>query len=372
MHDARRAGIHADLRLGTPGTGLLSWVVPKARLPDTHGQSLLAVAQPVHGHAYGSFEGELPSGRGAGTVRIGEKGRAAILGSSPGLLRFVLLNRKHPEEFRLARKRDGGDAWFLTNVTPTGGSDASRYGKAKYRSTDDPEAELTPDARVSPKIDGAAVLVRLLAGRAEVSSVRDRASGGPIRHTWRLDRLGGLRVPEGQQGAVRWPPVPVRHRLGTERPGGKHGGEPGMGRRGPVALGRRRLQDGAATGAGPDAQSRQRRGQRGRRRRPSARPAPPVQGREGRAAGHLPAPGGGHAQLGRRQVQTVLPRRHGPGLPERGLRQPGVVRGAGKRPSALDAEALPGARLIPTPHYARRSGREANERALAEARRLLA
>lgn len=198
-HFARRAGEHLDLRLGNPAIGLYSWAVPKARLPERPGESLLSVATPIHRYGYRTFEGEIPQGHGAGTVKREDMGTAAVTGSSLDKLRFALLHHRFPKEYQLTRKR--GDNWFLTNVTPTQ-SDAARYGKVHYRTTEQPEEQLGPDVTVSPKIDGAAILLRLLADRAEVSSIRERKEGGPIRHTWKVQGLTGLRIPEELQGTV--------------------------------------------------------------------------------------------------------------------------------------------------------------------------
>lgn len=191
-HDAKRAGLHYDLRIGDPQTGLLSWAIPKARLPETPGKSVLAVRQPLHRYNYGSFEGVIPQGRGAGSVAIADKGRAVITEKGPNYLRFALLHQRYPSEYMLVRK--GKDVWFLVNVTPTE-SDAELYPKEHYGVVENPEDYVKPGRVVSPKIDGAAILLRLLKDRAEVSSIRNRVEGGPIRHTWKLEGLGGLRTP---------------------------------------------------------------------------------------------------------------------------------------------------------------------------------
>ncbi len=82
-HDAKRSGLHADLRLGDPDMGLASWAVPKAELPAKPGESRLALREPLHRHDHGSFEGEIPSGRGAGTVEMADRGRNLLLGVGP-------------------------------------------------------------------------------------------------------------------------------------------------------------------------------------------------------------------------------------------------------------------------------------------------
>lgn len=71
-HDAKKAGRHFDLRLGQPLTNYShSWAIPKARLPDKKDKFLLAVQQPTHTRDYAEhFTGTLPTGYGAGTVKM--------------------------------------------------------------------------------------------------------------------------------------------------------------------------------------------------------------------------------------------------------------------------------------------------------------
>lgn len=199
LHLARRAGKHADLRIGDKSTGLLSWAIPKDRFPENPGDSVLAIQQPVHRYAYGSFEGTIPEGRGAGTVSMADKGRAVITDAAPGMVRFALIHPRHPKEYMLVRKAD--NSWFLVNVTGSG-KDAKKYGKAQYRSAKDPEPYLTDEYAASPKIDGAAALVRLLKNRIDVSSVRQSKTGQPLTYTWKIGGLDRVPVPADMRGAV--------------------------------------------------------------------------------------------------------------------------------------------------------------------------
>src|SRR5579872_1053277 len=75
-HLARRAGEHYDVRLGTPETGLYSWAARKG-LPAP-GQKHLAVQQPIHSHGYKDFQGEIPSGYGAGSVKKHQAGNILV------------------------------------------------------------------------------------------------------------------------------------------------------------------------------------------------------------------------------------------------------------------------------------------------------
>lgn len=69
-HNARVAGLHWDLRLSKTDepSEQLSWVLPKARLPDV--DVLLAIPVEDHPWSYRNFSGTIASGYGAGTVDL--------------------------------------------------------------------------------------------------------------------------------------------------------------------------------------------------------------------------------------------------------------------------------------------------------------
>jgi len=71
-HEALRAGQHHDLRLERHGA-LKSWALPKG-VPEELGVRRLAKQVEDHALDYGKFEGEIPSGYGAGKVRIWDCG----------------------------------------------------------------------------------------------------------------------------------------------------------------------------------------------------------------------------------------------------------------------------------------------------------
>jgi len=122
-----------------------------------------------------------------------------ITEAKPGKIKFALLHPRNPKEYMLTRKH--GNNWFLTNITSSS-SDAERYGKPKYGVTKEPESLLKPGVTVSPKIDGAAIFLRMLANRADVSSIRPAAGGGALKHTWRVGGLDKLRVPSSLRDFV--------------------------------------------------------------------------------------------------------------------------------------------------------------------------
>ena len=119
-HDATR--LHYDFRLELDGV-LLSWAV-------TRGPSLnpadkrLAVQTEDHPVAYGGFEGVIPSGYGAGTVMLWDRGEWMPQGDpheglKKGSFKFVLLGERLKGGFALVRlkprpgEKPGRNNWLL-------------------------------------------------------------------------------------------------------------------------------------------------------------------------------------------------------------------------------------------------------------------
>jgi DNA ligase D-like protein (predicted 3'-phosphoesterase) len=70
-HEARKAGLHYDLRLEIGGV-LKSWAFRK-ELPDKPSIKRLGIEQPDHELSYIDFEGVIEEGYGAGLVEIWDK-----------------------------------------------------------------------------------------------------------------------------------------------------------------------------------------------------------------------------------------------------------------------------------------------------------
>jgi hypothetical protein len=209
-HMARRAGPHYDLRFGTPDTGLFSWATRK-ELPQP-GQKILAVQQPLHDHAYGQFEGTIPEGYGAGTVKKHDEGKILLTKVEPGKVHFTVAHRRYPERYVLVKPTSNKGVgarptnWLLMNTTPT---NPLPFAKEHYKSVPADKVEpilenLQPGSSVQAKIDGALTLTQLLKDKIEVLSYRQsKVHGGPILHTERVFHgIPNATIPKEYQGSV--------------------------------------------------------------------------------------------------------------------------------------------------------------------------
>jgi bifunctional non-homologous end joining protein LigD len=182
LHNAKRAGLHTDLRLGDVNKGLYSWAVRKG-LPKDKSKHL-AVQQPLHEYSYKDFEGTIPEGYGAGEVKLDLVGKALITSTSPHHISFVTAHNKYPQSFRLQHTKDNN--WILINTTPT---DKTKYDKMHYVSVDSKDVEkvFSPSNLVMGKIDGAAAIVNILGDKLESLSYRTSKEGKPIHYTYKTD-----------------------------------------------------------------------------------------------------------------------------------------------------------------------------------------
>lgn len=104
-HDADRAGLHWDLRIGNEKIGLLSWVIPKAQLPET--AMLLAIKVETHAWDYRNFEGEIKSGYGKGTVKLIYSGETEVFKFTDKKVSFAYDGERYS---MFAGK---GNKWFI-------------------------------------------------------------------------------------------------------------------------------------------------------------------------------------------------------------------------------------------------------------------
>lgn len=205
-HFARRAGLHFDVRVGDK-RGLHSWVTRKG-LPGPGGRVAM-YHQPVHSWADRYFQGKIPSGYGAGTVKIHDEGKILVTKASPNFIHFTRTDKRYPERFVLFKpktKPGRKDDWLLVNVTPTKPLPYAkvRYARVAAEDVEEKLRQMKEGDTVEAKIDGSASLVALLKDKVETVSYRAAAgSGFPIVHTERM--FGGkaqLDVPKDLQGTV--------------------------------------------------------------------------------------------------------------------------------------------------------------------------
>lgn len=108
-HDAKRAGLHYDLRLEIGGV-LKSWAFRK-ELPGKHGIKRLGIEQPDHDISYIDFEGIIQEGYGAGVVSIWDKGEVEILEYEPGRkIKIIFKGDKLAGEYVMVNTSRG---WLL-------------------------------------------------------------------------------------------------------------------------------------------------------------------------------------------------------------------------------------------------------------------
>lgn len=118
-HEAKRAGLHYDLRIKYPNKKLLaSWAIPSAKIPQNNQEKVLAVQTPDHGKYWLYFEGDIPDGEyGAGSIKIIQKGNVEILGWSSNHITFKAsgdpLNGKYTLIKFSPKKSENENTWLL-------------------------------------------------------------------------------------------------------------------------------------------------------------------------------------------------------------------------------------------------------------------
>ena len=122
-HHARR--LHYDLRLEAGGV-LKSWAIPKKPSMNSS-EKRLAIMVEDHPYSYKNFKGTIPSGYGAGTVSIWDKGtyeiddqdakaseKALLSGLKKGSFHFTLHGKKLKGDFSLVRLNTSeGNKWLF-------------------------------------------------------------------------------------------------------------------------------------------------------------------------------------------------------------------------------------------------------------------
>lgn len=189
-HHAKKAGKHYDLRLGD-GHDAHSWALRKLPGP---GESALAVQQPTHTMEYMDWEGEIPEGYGAGTVKLAERGKVEVVESDDNRVIFNRYEGKKAHEYALLRT--GQKNWLLLNRSTTHEKYNYPKFKDKYREVKFGDGVALIPGVMQPKMDGAHALVVLEGGkRPRVFSYRESKRGDILEYTHKIPEFFKNRVP---------------------------------------------------------------------------------------------------------------------------------------------------------------------------------
>lgn len=197
-HEARRSGVHLDLRL-VDGPRAHSWAL---RSWPTPGQIVLAVRQPTHTRDYAlGFEGRIESGYGAGQVTMVRREKAEILDADDAHVRFNLYPGARVEEYLLKHTTDAN--WILRQITPQRQARHIPDRKPAYKETRPEKLDpADPKTVWQAKIDGAHVLLDLGSSHPRVFSYRPGKKSELINHTPRLKSLLTVDTPPALRGAL--------------------------------------------------------------------------------------------------------------------------------------------------------------------------
>ena len=194
QHDAHRAGRHIDVRLA-PDSKAHSWAT--RRMPEP-GEKVLAKQQPTHTRAYMSFQGSIPTGYGAGTVKTLKRTQAEVVEATPTHVAYNVHEGKKTHEYVLQQVGKDAKDWLLINRSTTPGKYFIPHLKPHYKSAPFTEDIKNTEGVLQPKVDGAHSIVLLKGGaRPRVFSYRESKRGDVLEYTHKIPGLFAQRVPEG-------------------------------------------------------------------------------------------------------------------------------------------------------------------------------
>ena len=197
-HDAKKAGVHYDLRLNIDETAY-SWAIPKAKLPNP-GEKLLATQTYDHDVDYMRFQGKIGPGYGEGNVHLEYYDDTDVLECTPTKIKFNLYKTgTEVEQYNLIKTK--GNNWLMINSTKTRNNNPQipNY-KPKYKEKSVDKADPTNAGELwSVKLDGGHTIVSLEPGKQiELYSYRQskKNPSGFINHTYKVPRLIGVKAPK--------------------------------------------------------------------------------------------------------------------------------------------------------------------------------
>ena len=186
-HEAKRAGLHFDLRLNDPNTSrAYSWAI--RNLPGP-GEKALAVEQPTHTKEYMGWKGNIDKGYGAGKVSNVFYDRIEVLESSPDRVTFNMYGPGQRVQRYMIMRTSGKD-WLLYNYTATSKDKLIPDYKPKYKELKIKELDMDSKEQViAPKMDGAHTTVVLRPNkRIDAYSYRlSKKHPTRIDHSYRTD-----------------------------------------------------------------------------------------------------------------------------------------------------------------------------------------
>jgi bifunctional non-homologous end joining protein LigD len=121
-HNAKKAGLHWDLRLqaiGDEGKSVLfSWAIPKG-IPEHPGTKRLALRMPDHALSWASFEGRITDGYGEGTVKLWDKGSYIPLKLGKGIMLFEIFGKRLKGIWKLSMMAGSSTKWLIEKLDIT-------------------------------------------------------------------------------------------------------------------------------------------------------------------------------------------------------------------------------------------------------------
>ena len=201
LHNARSK--HVDLRLGPKGL-MYSWALPKAHLPTTPDERLLAVQTPLHTYDYARQQSiDIPKGNyGAGHVEKLEESPVVVLKATPNHLIFTRGTSQGSQVYSMVRTKSNN--WIVSVKKEGQPTAVLRYKKSHFSSMplDQIADVIDQGAQVRPKIDGASSLIYLGDKGIRVFGTRVGANGKRPEYTDALDHMYDFKVPKELQGKL--------------------------------------------------------------------------------------------------------------------------------------------------------------------------
>ncbi|MEM3545703.1 MAG: DNA polymerase ligase N-terminal domain-containing protein [Candidatus Bathyarchaeia archaeon] len=112
-HNAKRAGLHYDLRLESNGV-LKDWAFRKAP-PESVGVKRFGISQEDHDLSWLDFEGEIKEGYGAGVMKIWDRGFYEVIKKTDKVIVLKFYGNRLKGEYMLIPFKNG---WLFFKSSP--------------------------------------------------------------------------------------------------------------------------------------------------------------------------------------------------------------------------------------------------------------